>query len=88
MSGEEHPDLTSAMNRTAIPEQIDQTAQMAQEITEEGLEGSSYYAVSAFPNRRLTGKIDPWLRVSPSSAHRRALRGRRAPQTSIQPETT
>ena len=36
MSGEEVPDLTPAMNRAAIPEQVDRAAQVAQEMTEEG----------------------------------------------------
>jgi hypothetical protein len=37
-SGEERPDLAPAMDRTAIPEQVDRSAQVAQEVTEEGLD--------------------------------------------------
>src|SRR6266567_2248342 len=38
MIGEESPDLAPAMDRPAIPEQVDRAAQVTQKVTEEGLD--------------------------------------------------
>ena len=38
MRSEESPDLSPAMNRAAIPEQVDRAAEVTQEVTEEHLD--------------------------------------------------
>ena len=36
--GQKRPDLAPAMDRPAVPEQVDRAPQVAQEVTEEGLD--------------------------------------------------
>ena len=49
MSGQEVPDFTPAMNRAAIPKQVDRAAQVAQQVTEEGLDIEAGEIVGATP---------------------------------------
>ena len=38
MGEQEEADLSSTMDRASVPQQVDRTAQVAQEMTEEGLD--------------------------------------------------
>lgn len=49
MSGEESPDLSPAMNRAAIPEQVDPAAEVTQEVTEEHLDIETCEVVGPTP---------------------------------------
>jgi hypothetical protein len=49
MSGEESPDLSPAMNRAAIPQQVDRAAEVTQEVTEEYLDIETGEVVGSTP---------------------------------------
>ena len=49
MMDQELPDLAPAMDRPAIPEQVDRSAEVTQEVTEEGLDIEAGEIVSATP---------------------------------------
>jgi hypothetical protein len=49
MLDQELPDLAPAMNRPAVPEQVDRSAEVTQEVTEEGLDIEAGEIVGATP---------------------------------------